>query len=424
MNTLNRLGILWLVFLLLAIPTLTACGGDDDDKTPSPNATSTQNGEPVEKVKITIGNHTDKTGAASQAMQIVDAGLADVIEYYNDNNLIPGVEVKLVEYDGMLDPGRDVPGWEWLKEKGADVIMAWLPAISLTLQPLAERDQIPLFVTLTVKEQLEIPGNMFAGTPLFEEQIWTLINWVMENDWDWQTKGPAKVGGGVDEGSNPDAIFGAFKEYAETYPERMEWVGGRTIPMGVYTWATEVETLKDCDYIYLPHIFPFFVKDYVNAGYTKARFLTTDSHTSFLSLLDDMGYWPEIDGMLNLTQSEWWTEDSEYSNFARELAQTYRSGMISDIERNPKGYNSLANGVHVLESIKIASETVGPENIDSQAIIEAAEKLVLEFDGVQRFSYTETKRTSPDRLAIYEANSQDKSFVRLSDWLPIEGPLE
>ncbi len=128
--------------------------------------------------------------------------------------------------------------------------------------------------------------------------------------------------------------------------------------------------------------------------------------------------------MLNLTQSEWWTEDSEYSNFARELANTYRSDMISDIERNPKGYNSFANGMHVLESIKIAAESVGPENVDSQAIFEAAERMVLEFEGLQRFSFSETKRTSPDRLAMYEADAQNKSFVPVSEWLPIISPPE
>lgn len=408
---------------ILGLSLLGACGGGDDDGA-TPTDTSTPTTTPTEKVKITIGNHTDKTGPAAQAMQIVDAGLADVIKYYNDNNLIPGVRVDFVEYDGALDPSRDIPGWEWLKQKGSDVIMAWMPAISVTLQPLADRDQIPLFVANTVAEVIYPPGYTFATSPLFEHMIWTLTDWVMENDWDWETNGPAKVGGALDEAANPALIFGAFEKYAETYPERMEWVGGYTVPQGVFTWATEVEELKNCDYIYLPNIFPFFVKDYVNAGYSKAKFLTGDNHTSFVGLLDDMGYWPKIDGMINITQSEWWTEDAEYSNFARELANTYRSDMMSTILRNPKGYNSFANGLHALETIRIAAETVGPENIDSQALLRAAEQLIIEFDGIQRFSYSPTKRTSPDRLAIYEAVGQDKSFVPVSEWLPIRSPID
>ncbi len=425
MRTATKTIIIMLLVCLLGLLLLTACDdGDDDEKTPAPTATSTENGDQVEKVKITIGNHTDKTGAASQAMQVVDAGLADVIKYYNDNDLIPGIEVELVEYDGMMDPGRDIPGWEWLKERGADAMLAWLPAISISLQAEAERDQIPLFVANTLSELIETPGYMFATSPLYEDLTWTYISWVMENDWDWQTKGPAKVGAALDEGSNPTPVFDTYKQYAEMYPERMEWIGGRTIPMGVYTWASEIDALKDADYIHLPNIFPFFVKDYVQAGHTKAKFLSTDNHTSFIGLLNDMGYWPEIDGMLNITQSEFWGEDAEYSNFAGELANTYRSNMISVIEENAKGYNSFANGMHVLESIKLAAETVGPENVDSQAIFEAAEKLILKFDDIQRFSYTETKRTSPDRLAVYEADGQNKSFTPLSEWFSIQSPPE
>lgn len=425
MRSATKTTIIMLLICMLGLLLLTACDdSDDEEKTPTPTATSTENGGKVEKVKITIGNHTDKTGAASQAMQVVDAGLADVIKHYNDNNLIPGVEVDLVEYDGMLDPGRDIPGWLWLQERGADLIMGWLPALGLTLGPLADEEQFPFFTTTVDGELIDPPGYVLAGSPLIEDAAWTLIDWVMQNDWDWQTKGPAKVGGGIDEAGNPEIIFSVFKKYAEMYPERMEWIGGYTVPVGTYTWASEVESLKDADYIYLPNIFPFFLKDYVQAGYDKAKFLTTDNHTSFLVLMNDMGLWPEFDGTLNLTQSEWWTEDAEYSNFARELASTYRSSEYDKIAQSPKGYNSFANGIHALETIKLAAETVGPENIDSQALYEAAQKLLIEFDGVQRFSYTETKRTSPDRLAMYVANAETKGFDPISEWFSVQSPPE
>ena len=425
MKTLAKITTIMLLVCLLSLLLCAACGDGDDEETPITTATPTATPtEPPDKVKITIGNHTDMTGPAAQAMAIVDMGLVDIVKYYNENNLIPGVEVTVESYDGMMDPARDIPGWKWLEERGADVVMAWLPAIATSLQSIADREQIPLFVANTLSELIEVPGYMFATSVLYEDLTWTLVNWVIDNDWDWQTKGPAKIGAALDEGSNPTPVFDTFKKYAEMYPERMEWVGGYTTQMGLFTWTNEVDALKDCDYIYLPNIFPFFVKDYVNSGYDKAKFLTTDNHTSFIALLDDMGFWPDIDGMINITQSEWWTEDAEYSNFARELANTYRSDMISKIEINPKGYNSFANGIHVLETIKLAAATVGPENVDSQAIFEAAEKLTLEFDGIQRFSFSETKRTSPDRLAVYEADSANKGFVRLSEWFPIESPPE
>ena len=402
-----------LMILLLVLPLVAACEGDDNDQ---PTNTVT----PAKKTIITIGNHTDKTGFASAAMGPVDMGLADVIEYYNDNNLIPGVEVELIEYDGQLDPARDIPGWEWLKERGADVIVGILPNAGPAFQPLANEAKIPLFVANALSELLATPGYMFVTAPLLEDQAWNLIGWVMENDWDWQAKGPAKVGGAGDEVSNFHVIYEQFEKYAEIYPERMEWVGGHIIPTGVYQWDVQVEDLKDCDYIFPTNIFPFFVKDYVRAGHNKATFIGTDSHTAWNHLVEDMGLWEAIDGMIYIAMTEEWDEDAEFPMLMNQLLREYRPDSADSIKKTGKGYGSVVNGMMVLESIRIASETVGPENVDSQAIYEAAQSMTLSFDGIQRASFSQTKRVAPDRLAIYEMDSTNKKLVRISDWFPIE----
>ena len=218
-----------LVILLFMLPLVAACSDNNDGKeklTVSPTDTVI----PDKKATITIGHITDKTGFASSAMVTVDLGLADIIRYYNDNDLIPGIEVKLLEYDGQLDPSRDIPGWEWLKERGSDVIVAILPNYGPTLSPLADADQIPLFVANALYELLEDSEYLFVTAPLLDDQAWNLIGWIMENDWDWQTKGPAKVGGAGDEASNFHVMYEQFERYAEMYPERMEWVGGHIIP--------------------------------------------------------------------------------------------------------------------------------------------------------------------------------------------------
>ncbi|NQT71716.1 MAG: ABC transporter substrate-binding protein [Chloroflexi bacterium] len=419
----NKFGISILVMLLLTLPILAACSSEDDGESSppaQPTASPTDTVTPAEKSTITIGHHTDKTGFASAAMETVDLGLADVIRYYNDNNLIPGIKVKLVEYDGQIDPARDKPGWEWLKERGADVIMGFLPNAGPGLQGSAEDDKIPLFVANGLLELVEIPGYMFVTAPLLEDQAWNLISWIMENDWDWQTNGPAKVGGAGDEASNFHVIYEQFEKYAEMYPERMEWVGGHIIPTGIYQWDVQVEALKDCDYIYPTNIFPFFVKDYFRAGHSKAKFIGTDSHTPWNKLVEDMGLWEEIDGMLYIAMTEEWAEDAEFMNLMTQILREYHPGSYEEVIHEGKGYGSVVNGMMVLESIKIAAEAVGPENVDSQAIYEAAQSMTLSFDGIQRYSFSETKRAAPDRLAIYEMDSSNKKLVRVSDWLPIE----
>jgi hypothetical protein len=107
-------------------------------------------------------------------------------------------------------------------------------------------------------------------------------------------------------------------------------------------------------------------------------------------------------------------------NLMTQILREYHPGSYEEVIQEGKGYGSVVNGMMVLESIKIAAEAVGPENVDSQAIYEAAQSMTLSFDGIQRYSFSETKRAAPDRLAIYEMDSSNKKLVRVSDWLPIE----
>ena len=41
---------------------------------------------------IKIGNHTDVTGPASNAMQYITMALEDLVEYYNEQGIVPGIE--------------------------------------------------------------------------------------------------------------------------------------------------------------------------------------------------------------------------------------------------------------------------------------------------------------------------------------------
>jgi len=416
-----------LLLSLVALPLLAACGGDGDKEEPTATETATAKPtvtvtptKPAGPVKVKIGNLTDLTGIAAVPMQAVNAGFEDIVRYYNENNLIPGVEVEVVNYDTQSDPSKDKPGWEFLKERGCVVMEGWLPAQAPGLQPLAEQDKIPLFLSNAPIELLATPGYMFLTGVIPEERAWNYIKWVMENDWDYKTRGPAKVGAAAWVSDNPDEEWDQYKKYAEMYPERMTWVGGYAVPPSTFQWTGEVEALKNCDYIHPPNMFSAFVKAYVSAGYDKAKFMCTDSMVAWFAVLDDMKLWPDIDGTLFITQSEWWGEDAEYPKLANDLVRKYRPGSLDEFTRSGKGYFSVINGMIVLEAIKNAAAKVGPENIDAQAVYEGAQSVKLSFDGIQRFSFTETKRDAVDRLAIYKADGSAKGLVRASDWLAIE----
>ena len=66
-----------------------------------------------------------------------------------------------------------------------------------------------------------------------------------------------------------------------------------------------------------------------------------------------------------------------------------------------------------------AAETVGPQNLDSQAIYEAAMSYVMTTDDVQRLSFNEEKRDAVDAYGMYEARAAEEDIFRRQDeWCP------
>ena len=423
-----KLGVMVLAVILLALPLLTACSNGDETEqlTVSPTETVPPTDTPTEqteKVKITIGNLTDHTGPASKAMPAVNAGLKDAARYYNENNLIPGIEVEVLEYDTQADPSRDIPGWEWLKERGADVIIGWFPATALSLAARANMDEFPLFVSNCDPEVLDPPGYVFLSSPTMNLQGWTMIKWIMEKHWDYEINGPARVGGVCWDTDGHHIMWEQFEKYAELYPERMEWVRGITTPASTMSFTTEVQQLGELDYVSVPNAMPFFVRDYAIAGY-ETTFIGTDSAMSWFRLVGDMSLWTDIDGMLFISLTEWWTEDAEFPNLIDQILNDYRPDQVEEFMAQGTGYNSVGNGFQILEGIRFAAEAVGPENVDSQAIYEAMPSVKMVWDGLQRQSYGPEKRGSADLLAIYEVNGSTRDLIRVSDWLPVESAPE
>ncbi len=91
-------GVVILAILILALTI--GCDGDDDETPVSPTIEATATSEPEvgESVAITIGNHIDLTGPGANPMAAINLALADAVDYYNEEGLIPGVELKIGEY--------------------------------------------------------------------------------------------------------------------------------------------------------------------------------------------------------------------------------------------------------------------------------------------------------------------------------------
>ena len=103
---------------------------------------------------------------------------------------------------------------------------------------------MPLFSASGYVEQLDPPGYVFIMGPIPEHQVYTFLNWIAENDWDYEAKGPAKIGGASWRDGYSDTIITEMKRYCDLYPDQFEWVGGYLKDF-TFTWGPEVEALKD-----------------------------------------------------------------------------------------------------------------------------------------------------------------------------------
>jgi len=325
----KKLAILLIPFLALGlILNSIACESDSKEATLSPvgQPSSTITSEPqviLKPIKITIGNLSDITGPSSNVQIIINMALDDLVEYYNSENLIPGVELEVITYDGQLDPSKDIPGYEWLKERGADFIFTGVPDTPLTLKSIVEKDKIPLFAASGYQEMIDPPGYVFVMGTIPEHQAYTILNWIAQNDWDYESNGPAKIGGASWTEGFSESFIAGMKGYAGAHPEQFEWVGGYLTNF-TFTWGPEVEALKDCDYVF-PCVMPIaFMREYREADCT-AKFIGTDPHMAFLKMITEAELWDEIDGTLFVKGgSPWWSENEQLINLTKQLVYENR----------------------------------------------------------------------------------------------------
>ena len=409
-----------MTLLFISLFLMAACTSDDNES-PAGKTESTEKAtqEPglTDEVVITIGNFSDLTGAGANAIEIINMALDDLVAYYNQTILPAGVTVKVETYDGQYDSAKNIPGYEWLKEKGADLIFTPIPATPRILKSRVDKDEVVLFAVAADKDGILPPGYVFNLGTVPENNGYTLLKWIAENDWDYETDGPAKIGGACWIGSASEKAQQAMKDYTEAHPDQFEWVGSFAANH-TFMWGPEVEALKDCDYVATPTVWPSFVKEYRNAGYT-AKFIGDDSHMAFLRLIDDANLWDEIDKTLVVRVTRWWNEEGTIIDLTTDLLEKNHPGFVEDIKQAGSGYIPVHQINQMLEIIAEAIETTGPENFSSQGVYEAAKSYSQVIDGTKRGCFSETKRDVVDAYAIYEVSAANKDIFRMhDDWLP------
>ena len=376
------------------------------------------------KIVITIGHVSDMTGPASTALVPINYAARDLAKYYNDNNLIPGVELKVVEYDARYDPSRDIPGWEWVKSKGAILGLTALPTTAETLKAPAERDKMPLWA-LSYSEVLDYPpGWVFLINVPNRALINPLLKWISENDWDYNTKGIPKVGSAGWEEPYAIGCKNAVRDYVLAHPDKFQYVGGYLVPAGGMTWGGEALALKSCDYLWPPSTgtgITTFMNEFRDKG-GKAKFVGTDSHAAYKGLIVDSVGWDRVDGMLATSPTRWWTETSSIVDLAKQLLQQNHAADYDETIYAGIGYVGGFHQIYAFfQVIKKAIEDVGAENFNGQAFYNTAISFSTQWPGYEPWGFTATKRYAWSAVGLYKWSKADQNIVRLVDpWLSID----
>jgi len=405
MGSKKRVAVIWLMVMALVATLFAACGGDG--------------GANGDKTVITIGLMTDITGPAGGPCQPFGWAVEDIVRYTNEEEPIPGAELRVVTYDTAYDPSRDIPGYEWLKSKGAKIIITPLPPTADTLKPFAEPDKVPVMIQSAAEGALDPPGWVFAWAPPTAEIIQPLIKYLGDN---WTESRKIKIGAtgwalpyGID-------LTRGIREYCQAHADKFDYVGDYLAPMGTLTWSGEIAKLKDCDYISIPATGmgpPSFVKQARDSGYAGA-FVSTDAVGGYVDLMVNKVGWPILDGLMTAYTTLYWNAPVASIEAAKDALDKWRAGEKSRIIATGTGYSSAwTSSTFWLDILRRAVETVGAENFDGRAFFDAAIEAHITLEGYREAGYSPSKRYALNDIVLYRWTAADEDLIQVGGWLPL-----
>jgi len=398
--------LICLAALVLVFPTCLSCGNDSSGG----------------KVEIVVGQITDLSGAGAPALEPMNLCLQDMVQYFNEEELIEGVKLTLATYDTQYDAAREVPGYEWVKAKGAQFIITFLPQTGPTLKPFADADKMAVAACSGSMAMLEPPGWVFWFNCPTEYEVKTLLQWLVDNDWDREAKGRSPRIGlvGWQEPFELD-MKSAIEEYIAAYPDEYEYGGTYLAPVGTYHWSGEVEKLKGCDYITGSlGTCRNFVKEYYDKGY-KATYIGPSLLGAFVGHLVDMFGWePPLDGWYSNSICRWWNQESPIVDLAHTLLERYRPKQAEEMMHQGSSYlGGTQNFYTILQVVQQAVQSVGAENFSASAFYDAAINYTMHLEGYPEWSFGEGKLYLTDDVEVYKWEDSAEDLIRVSDWLPI-----
>jgi ABC-type branched-subunit amino acid transport system substrate-binding protein len=366
-------------------------------------------------VTIKVGYLTDLTGVASPAMGPNQWAILDCWEYLEQTDPIPGAKLKLISYDTGFDASRFIPGYDWLKSQGVVVMYSYMPQVTDTIAEFAERDKMPIF-THTLDAFVASNPWVFQSAMVVAEQYDLALQWLSDNWPSYPTK--PKIGiVGWDTSYELPAID-AMKAYIQSHSDKFDLVGSYTQPSGTVSWSGVVRALKGCDYV-CPIFaggtgYSTFISQFRDAGGT-ATFFAGEGLPCWTGLIIPTSGWQAMDGSFNALTWGWYTGPSHNLIAAAKEAVARRGK--TELSLGYGYFSQFIAQVFWYELLKATIESVGAENVDSQAVYNTAINFHYTIEGMPEMGYTETSRVNVHSGMIYEWNAEAGDLIPISDWL-------
>jgi hypothetical protein len=365
---------------------------------------------------IVIGLMTDMTGPSGSFYASVLYAVQDATRYVNEEEPIPGAKIKIEIWDERSDASRIIPGYDWLKYRGAKVILSPQPEVPETLKAFAERDKVPVFTWASSEVIVQPPGWVFCVNANVPDMMHSLLKYVSDQWPNYPTRPKiAYVGWSI----TPCQIqANALKDYCQANPDEFELVGTYLPPVGTSIWAGEIEATKGCDYVF--PMFANYVRDFRARGY-RATLLSAAviASGSFGAFVDLCG-WEDVDGTIESQSTGWWNEQYPLAELAKEVLHSYRPSQEQEIMHEGMMYSGIFHGAYMMyDIVRQAVEEVGADNFDGQAFYDAAVKFNKSYEGLYEVGFTQTERTATKYYAIYKWSAEQNGLVKLTGWLPL-----
>jgi ABC-type branched-subunit amino acid transport system substrate-binding protein len=394
----------WLTIVALALTALllfTAC---------APGLTAPAGEEKV----VEIGAIVALTGPVGGPCSYPFYALQDYLDYFDDENGIPGVTLELVWVDGATIEDREISAYRRFVDRGIPFIISITEAEMF--RACTEKDEIPIICLAQTEGIMYPPCWLYSIYVTWAESYAVWCEWIVDN---WKGDRPPRVVVlGPDTVAGPHAIEPA-RSYVENLGIEMlpsEFVAGYA-PLDTSSELLRIEQ-NGADYVYIVPLWSLaaiVLRDAARLGLVSELRFGGLENTQGLKLLEQVG--ASAEGYTSPRTGPWVGETQiPGMKLLHDLRPKY--GRPYDFAGDEQ--NGTVAIMVACEVVKRALEEVGYENLDGVAIKRTLDSMKdFDCDGIKRITYTPEDHRGWNRARIYQV--QDGDVVPISDWL--EAPM-